>query len=81
MELKEIVTIDYSADDTMLYNEGWEWVQRAENFVNLFELSFAEQLKDCEREDVGAVMIYRRNGQNAYWFDYENMWGGRYEKA
>lgn len=79
MELKEIVTIDYSADDTMLYNEGWEWVQRAENFLNLFELSLAEQLKDCTREDVGAVMIYRRNGQAAYWFDYENMWGGRYE--
>jgi len=79
MELKEIVTIDYSADDTMLYNEGWEWVQRAENFLNLFELSFAEQLKDCEREDVGAVMIYRRAGELAYWFDYENMWGGRYE--
>lgn len=79
MELKEIVTIDYSADYDMLYAEGWEWAQCAENFTNLFELSLAEQLKDCIREDVGAVMLYRRNGQLAYWFDYENMWGGRYE--
>jgi hypothetical protein len=79
MDLVHRVTIDYSADNDMLYAEGWEWVQRAENFVNLFELSLAEQLKDCVREDVGAVMIYRRRGQEAYWFDYENMWGGRYE--
>ena len=51
----------------------------AENFTNLFELSLSEQLKDCERENVGGVIVYRRQGQLAYWFDYENMWGGRYE--
>lgn len=79
MELVHITTIDYSADYDMLYEEGWEWEQCAENFTNLFELSLAEQLKDCVREDVGAVMIYRRNGQDVYWFDYENMMGGRYE--
>jgi hypothetical protein len=79
MELKEIVTIDYSADNRMLYAEGWEWTDRAENFTNLFELSLAEQLADCIRENVGGVIVYRRQGQLAYWFDYENMWGGRYE--
>jgi len=79
MELVHVVTIDYSADYAMLYAEGWEPVECAKNFTNLFELSLAEQLKDCERENVGGVIVYRRQGQLAYWFDYENMCGGRYE--
>lgn len=79
MELAEIITVDYSKDYDMLYNEGKEPAECAELFTDLFERTMADLLRGCDSENVGGVIVYSRAGEPVAWFDYENMWGGRYE--
>lgn len=87
MELTHTVTIDYSNDCEMLQNEGWSRDKCAKHFTKLFEASLAKELKGGIQEDEGGVIVYSKRidvghaigWKQAYWFDYENMCGGRYE--
>ena len=44
-----------------------------------FEREFADYLRGCDSEDVGAVIIYLRGGEEVAFFDYENFHGSVYE--
>lgn len=79
MELAEIITVNYSVDYDMLYDEGKEPAECAELFTDLFERTMHDVLRGTDRDNVGGVFIYYRAGEPVAWFDYENMWGGRYE--
>jgi len=79
MELKEVRTLDYSKDYEMLYDEGMEPVDCRKIFVDLFERTMHDILRGTDCDNVGGVYIYYRAGEPVAWFDYENMWGGRYE--
>lgn len=79
MELAEIITVNYSVDYDMLYDEGKEPAECAELFTDLFERTMHDVLRGTDRDNVGGVLIYYRAGEPVAWFDYENMWGGRYE--
>ena len=79
MELTEVKTVDYSKDYEMLYDEGMEPVDCREIFIDLFERTMLELLRGTDCDNVGGVLIYYRAGEPVAWFDYENMWGGRYE--
>lgn len=79
MELAEIITVNYSVDYDMLYDEGKEPAECAELFTDLFERTMHDVLRGTDRDNVGGVFVYYRAGEPVAWFDYENMWGGRYE--
>ena len=79
MELTEIITVDYSRDAELMFDEGHEWGYCAELYTDLFEQTMMSVLRGTDRDDVGGVIIYYRAGESVAWFDYENMWGGRYE--
>jgi hypothetical protein len=79
MELVEVITVDYSRDAEMMFDEGHEWGYCAELYTDLFERTMQELLRGTDRDDVGGVFVYYRAGEAVAWFDYENMWGGRYE--
>ena len=79
MELAEIITVDYSVDYDMLYDEGKSPAECALIYTDLFERTMSNLLRDTERDNVGGVYVYSRAGKRVAWFDYENMWGGRYE--
>ena len=79
MELAEIITVDYSVDYDMLYDKGKSPAECALIYTDLFERTMSNLLRDTERDNVGGVYIYYRAGERVAWFDYENMWGGRYE--
>ena len=79
MELVEVVTVDYSKDYAMLYAEGREPVDCRAIFIDLFERTMTDVLRGTDRDNVGGVLVYYRAGDPVAWFDYENMWGGRYE--
>lgn len=79
MELAEIITVNYSVDYDMLYDEGKSPAECAELFTDLFERTMHAVLRGTDRDNVGGVFIYYRAGEPVAWFDYENMWGGRYE--
>ena len=51
----------------------------AAELIVRFEQEFAEYLRGCDSEDVGAVIIYLRGGEEVAFFDYENFWGSVYE--
>lgn len=79
MELAEIITVNYSKDAEMMFDEGHDWGYCAELYTDLFERTMHKLVLNTERDDVGGVYIYYRAGERVAWFDYENMWGGRYE--
>lgn len=79
MELAEIITVNYSVDYDMLYDEGKSPAECAELFTDLFERTMHDVLRGTDRDNVGGVFVYSRAGEPVAWFDYENMWGGRYE--
>ena len=79
MELVHRVTVDYSKDYDMLYDEGKSFEECADIFTDLFERTMSDLLRGTDRDDVGGVVIYYRAGESVAWFDYENMWGGLYE--
>ena len=51
----------------------------AAELIVRFEREFAEYLRGCDSEDVGAVIIYLRGGEEVAFFDYENFHGSVYE--
>ena len=79
MELAEIITVNYSVDYDMLYDEGKEPAECAELFTDLFERTMHDVLRGTDRDNVGGVFIYYRAGERVAWFDYENVWGGLYK--
>jgi len=79
MELAEIITVNYSVDYDMLYDEGKEPAECAELFTDLFERTMHDVLRGTDRDNVGGVFVYYRAGERVAWFDYENMWGGLYK--
>jgi len=50
----------------------------AAELIVRFEREFAEYLRGCDSEDVGAVIIYLRGGEEVAFFDYENFHGSVY---
>ena len=51
----------------------------AAELIVRFEREFAEYLRGCDSEDVGAVIVYLRGGEEVAFFDYENFHGSVYE--
>jgi hypothetical protein len=43
-----------------------------------FEREAADYLQQCTRDDVGAVILYYRAGEEVAYFDYENLVGSVY---
>ena len=71
---------DYSDEDSILYAKGVDWSERAVHWTREFEQAAAGYLQGLDREDVGAVIVYRTaEGEEAAYFDYENMVGSVYE--
>lgn len=73
------MTHDYSEEYYALHDAGMEWDEASTMFIARFEAEAAEYLKGTRAEDVGAVICYYdANGEEAAYFDYENMWGNVY---
>ncbi len=63
-----------------MYNESVELDIHdiAHELTLRFEREFADYLRGCDSEDVGAVIIYLRGGEEVAFFDYENFHGSVY---
>jgi hypothetical protein len=75
------LSADYSEAFEAMYNENVEVdVYDIEHeLITRFEREFAEYLRGCDSEDVGAVILYLRGGEEVGFFDYENFNGSIYE--
>jgi hypothetical protein len=52
-----------------------------EYYTEQFERDAAAALERAAREDVGAVMLYTRDGAEIAYFDYENLVGSVYAQG
>ena len=80
-KLNASLSADYSAEFELMYNESIEVDVDliAHELTVRFEQEFADYLRGCDSEDVGAVILYLRGGEEDAFFDYENMHGSVYE--
>jgi len=80
-KLNASLSADYSEQFEQMYNENIEVDvdDIAHELTVRFEQEFAEYLRGCDSEDVGAVIVYRRGGEEVAFFDYENFHGSIYE--
>jgi hypothetical protein len=46
-----------------------------EELTQRFEQQFAEQMRGCDSEDIGGLIVYLRAGEVAAVYDYENFVG------
>ena len=58
MELAEIITVNYSVDYDLLYDEGRSPTECAALFTDLFERTMLEVLRGTDRDNVGGVYLY-----------------------
>lgn len=79
--LHNSLSADYSEQFELMYNESIEVDvdDIAHELTLRFEREFADYLRGCDSEDVGAVIVYLRGGEEVAFFDYENMHGSVYE--
>jgi len=72
------LSADYSASFDKMYEGGMDIDDIAHELTLRFEHEFADYLRGCDSEDVGAVILYMRGGEEVAFFDYENMHGSVY---
>jgi len=72
----------YTHNYMAMYEQGAHEVSEqdtSEFYTDLFELEAAEHLQGLVRDDVGGVILYwDSEGQEAAYFDYENLVGSIY---
>jgi hypothetical protein len=68
-------TVDYMAQYTAAVHGDED---SCDFYTELFEADCAEQLVGCRAEDVGGVVLYYKLGEEAAFFDYENLVGSVY---
>jgi hypothetical protein len=79
--LRNSLSADYSEQFESMYNSDTEIDMHdiEHELITRFEQEFAEYLRGCDSEDVGAVIVYLRGGEEVAFFDYENFHGSVYE--
>ena len=79
--MNKSLSADYSEAFETMYNESVEVDvdEIAHELTIRFEREFADYLRGCDSEDVGAVILYLRGGEEVAFFDYENFHGSVYE--
>lgn len=80
-KLNASLTANYLSEFEDLYNSNTEidMDDIEHELITRFEQEFAEYLRGCDSEDVGAVIVYLRGGEEVAFFDYENFHGSIYE--
>jgi len=68
----KVHTHDYMAQFNMLAHGDAEFM---EYYTARFEAEARDYLKGSKRDDVGAVMLYLKDGVEVAYFDYENLVG------
>lgn len=66
---------DFEAQADTLNAKGMDWDEIAEVLLAQFEKQAASHLVGSEPDDVGAVMLYMRDGKEIAYFDYERFVG------
>jgi hypothetical protein len=75
---KHVHTHDYLAQ----YKAGAHGVEDfMEYYIAAFERDTAAALEGTESQDVGAVILYTRAGEEVAYFDYENLVGSVYAQG
>jgi len=69
---KNVYTHNYLAQYNMLAHGD---ADSMDYYTARFEAEAAAYLEGATREDVGAVMLYLRDGDEVAYFDYENLVG------
>lgn len=69
---KNVYTHDYLAQFNIGAHGDADFM---EYYTARFEAEAAAYLEGSERQDVGAVMLYLRDGAEVAYFDYENLVG------
>ena len=79
--LQASLSVNYTEAFEDMYNSDTEIDidDIAHELTLRFEREFADYLRGCDSEDVGAVIIYLRGGEEVAFFDYENFHGSVYE--
>ena len=74
------LSADYTEAFEDMYNSDTEVdiCDIEHELITRFEREFADYLRGCDSEDVGAVIIYLRGGEEVAFFDYENFHGSVY---
>lgn len=80
-KLNASLSANYISQFEDLYNSNTEIDMEdiEHELITRFEQEFAEYLRGCDSEDVGAVIVYLRGGEEVAFFDYENFHGSVYE--
>jgi len=80
-KLNASLTANYLSAFEDMYNSDTEIDidDIAHELITRFEQEFADYLRGCDSEDVGAVIVYLRGGEEVAFFDYENFHGSVYE--
>ena len=78
--LNASLSANYVSQFEDLYNSDTEIDMEdiEHELITRFEQEFAEYLRGCDSEDVGAVILYLRGGEEVAFFDYENFHGSVY---
>ena len=78
--LNASLSANYISQFEDLYNSNTEIDMEdiEHELITRFEQEFAEYLRGCDSEDVGAVIVYLRGGEEVAFFDYENFCGSVY---
>ena len=79
-KLNASLSANYISQFEDLYNSNTEIDMEdiEHELITRFEQEFAEYLRGCDSEDVGAVIVYLRGGEEVAFFDYENFHGSVY---
>jgi hypothetical protein len=76
--LNASLSANYLAQFEDMYAKDMDIDDIAYELTLRFEREFAEYLRGCDSEDVGAVIVYLRGGEEVAFFDYENFHGSVY---
>ena len=73
--MQNVYTSNYEDLAAAKHAELFSWGAVAEYFTAQFERDNAAALVGCEKEDVGAVVLYMRGDEEVAYFDYERFVG------
>ena len=78
--LQASLSVNYTEAFEDMYNSDTEIDMEdiEHELITRFEQEFADYLRGCDSEDVGAVILYLRGGEEVAFFDYENFHGSVY---
>ena len=70
--MAKVYTHNYMAQYEMGAHGNMDFI---DYYIARFEAEASEQLKYTESTDVGAVILYYKDGEEVAYFDYENLVG------